>query len=81
MDGNSHTNGNERDESIEAIKIGQMPQQNEVREPDDDWTGLNDPKARRKLQNRLNQRLWSKRELMTLLDQRNFIDLVANSLD
>jgi hypothetical protein len=46
--------------SATAIKLGQMPQQSEVREPDDDWTGLNNPKARRKLQNRLNQRLWSR---------------------
>ncbi|KAG0644915.1 Radicicol biosynthesis cluster regulator [Hyphodiscus hymeniophilus] len=39
-----------------------MPQQNGVRGPEDDWAGLNDPKERRKLQNRLNQRLWRKRQ-------------------
>lgn len=48
------------DGSMPVIKLGQMPQQIEVRDPEDDWTGLNDPKERRKLQNRLNQRLWSK---------------------
>lgn len=59
MDGDLSERGTECDGSVTAIKLGQMPQQSEVREPDDDWTGLNDPKARRKLQNRLNQRLWS----------------------
>jgi hypothetical protein len=49
--------------SIPEIKLAQMPQQIEVRGPEDDWTGLNDPKERRRLQNRLNQRLWSKSTL------------------
>jgi hypothetical protein len=53
-------NGTESDESGTPIRLEQMAQQREVREPDDDWTGLKDPKARRKLQNRLNARIWRK---------------------
>jgi hypothetical protein len=52
-----------------AILLARMPQQTEVRAQDDDWTGRTDAKARRKLQNRLNQRIWRKRphEEVTLL--------------
>ena len=58
--GETPEKGTDSDGSAPVIKLAQMPQQSEVREPEDDWTGLNDPKERRKLQNRLNQRLWSK---------------------
>lgn len=43
-----------------SIPLSSMPQQAEVLAPEDDWTGLSSPAARRKLQNRLNQRAYSK---------------------
>lgn len=43
-----------------AIVLQRMPQQLEVRAPEDDWTGVTDPGERRRLQNRLNQRIYSK---------------------
>jgi len=43
-----------------AILLARMPQQTEVRVQEDDWTGKTDAAARRKLQNRLNQRIWRK---------------------
>jgi hypothetical protein len=39
-----------------VIALATMPQQAGVRTAEDDWTGVIDPKERRKLQNRLNQR-------------------------
>ncbi|CAG7952752.1 unnamed protein product [Penicillium olsonii] len=33
----------------------------ETRQPEEDWTGITDPASRRKLQNRLNQRLYRRR--------------------
>ncbi len=42
-----------------VVQLAQMRQQTEVRGPEDDWTGLTDAAARRKLQNRLNQRIYS----------------------
>ncbi len=42
------------------LLLEQLPQQVEVRGPEDDWAGLTDPAERRRLQNRLNQRAWSK---------------------
>lgn len=35
-------------------------QQYEMQGPDDDWSGTTDPAKRRKLQNRVHQRAWSK---------------------
>lgn len=40
------------------IHLAHMPQQAHVWKPDDDWTGVMDPKERRRLQNRQNQRKW-----------------------
>lgn len=34
--------------------------QSEMHGPDDDWSGTTDPAKRRKIQNRLHQRAWSK---------------------
>jgi hypothetical protein len=39
-----------------VIALATMPQQTGVRTAEDDWTGVINPKERRKLQNRLNQR-------------------------
>ena len=43
-----------------AIVLDKMPQQAEVRVPGDDWTGRTGAAERRKLQNRLHQRTYSK---------------------
>lgn len=43
-------------QALPQITLGTMLQQLEVRAPTDDWTGVSDTAARRKLQNRLNQR-------------------------
>jgi hypothetical protein len=40
-----------------------VQQQCEIREAKEDWTGTTDPVQRRKLQNRLHQRAWSKTTL------------------
>lgn len=48
------------DVMLATIPLQKMIQQIEVRAPDDDWTGITDSAERRKLQNRLHQRLWSK---------------------
>lgn len=42
------------------IAVEHMPQQMELQALEDDWTGITDPKERRKLQNRIHQRLYSK---------------------
>lgn len=39
-----------------AVELVQMPQLAEAVDSQDDWTGLTDPAARRKRQNRLNVR-------------------------
>ncbi|OBR06832.1 Aryl-alcohol dehydrogenase [Colletotrichum higginsianum IMI 349063] len=39
-----------------GLQLDIMPQQNEVTEPNEDWTGVTSSKERRRLQNRLNQR-------------------------
>jgi hypothetical protein len=43
-----------------AVELAQMQQQEEVRCPADDWTGRTNAAERRKLQNRLNQRIYRK---------------------
>ncbi|ODQ75957.1 hypothetical protein LIPSTDRAFT_91403, partial [Lipomyces starkeyi NRRL Y-11557] len=48
-------------ESPPAVLLGRMPQQLEVRVPEEDWTGITDAAERRKLQNRLNQRIYRRR--------------------
>ncbi|KAE8384142.1 hypothetical protein BDV23DRAFT_177285 [Aspergillus alliaceus] len=46
--------------NLTLIPVAQMPQQVGVRVSQDDWTRIIDRSARRKLQNRINQRLYSK---------------------
>ncbi|KAB5523848.1 hypothetical protein GE09DRAFT_1257562 [Coniochaeta sp. 2T2.1] len=49
----------------ERVRISVVPMRqklHEVRGDDDDWTGLTDPKERRKRQNRLHARAWRKRK-------------------
>lgn len=43
-----------------GISLGSMSQQALVQKPEDDWTGTVDRERRRRLQNRLNQRAFSK---------------------
>lgn len=45
--------------SSPLVTFEPMAQQLDVRSPGDDWTGVTSSKERRKLQNRLNQRLYS----------------------
>ncbi|KAL3427286.1 hypothetical protein PVAG01_00795 [Phlyctema vagabunda] len=47
--------------SSSAIPLAPMRQQIEVRAPEDDWTGIQSAAERRKLQNRLNARIYRKR--------------------
>ncbi|KAJ5769086.1 hypothetical protein N7520_003645 [Penicillium odoratum] len=42
------------------ILVGKMPQQERASNPEEDWTGVVDRLERKKLQNRLNQRLYRK---------------------
>lgn len=42
------------------VLLGRMPQQEEVRVAEDDWTGSTDAAERRKRQNRLHQRKYRK---------------------
>ncbi|KFZ11270.1 hypothetical protein V502_07632 [Pseudogymnoascus sp. VKM F-4520 (FW-2644)] len=51
----------DRNETPPAVELARMQQQVEVRGPEDDWTGLTDATERRKLQNRLNQRIYRRR--------------------
>lgn len=57
MAATEHTNDYATSEKS-VIYLAHMPQQAHVWRPDDDWTGVVDPKERRKLQNRQNQRKW-----------------------
>jgi hypothetical protein len=41
---------------IDLFAIGVLPQLAEMKSADEDWSGISAPAARRKLQNRLNQR-------------------------
>lgn len=42
----------------QRIELIRMSQQEAIRKPEDDWTGIIDRTERRKLQNRLNQRTY-----------------------
>jgi hypothetical protein len=39
-------------------RFGQLPQLTELKDPDDDWTGITEARDRRRRQNRLNQRAY-----------------------
>lgn len=41
-----------------GTSVGGMPELSEVRSAEENWAGLTDPALRRKLQNRLNQRIY-----------------------
>ena len=43
-------------EPTNRLDIGILPQLTEMKSADEDWSGISAPEARRKLQNRLNQR-------------------------
>ncbi|KAH7182010.1 hypothetical protein DER46DRAFT_568590 [Fusarium sp. MPI-SDFR-AT-0072] len=43
-------------------RLGQLPQLTELKDPDDDWTGITEARDRRRRQNRLNQRAYRKRK-------------------
>ena len=42
------------------VELATLPHQAQIRTPDEDWAGVTDPVERKRLQNRLNQRLYSK---------------------
>jgi hypothetical protein len=50
-----------------ALTVGCMAQQREARSVEENWTGLADPVLRRKLQNRLNQRIYRMISLLTVV--------------
>jgi hypothetical protein len=50
----------DRNEIPPAVELTQMKHQVEVRGPEDDWTGITNAAERRKLQNRLHQRTYSR---------------------
>ncbi|KAF7179578.1 hypothetical protein CNMCM7691_008626 [Aspergillus felis] len=56
-----------------------MPQQAGVCAPQDDWTGVTDRKERRKLQNRLNQRLYRLRKRVILIGPHSETSTIAPS--
>ncbi|OLN86650.1 hypothetical protein CCHL11_03732 [Colletotrichum chlorophyti] len=56
-------------QALVVIEVEKLPQQTEVIEPSEDWTGVASSKERRKLQNRLNQRAHRRRGREELLRQ------------
>ncbi|VUC25155.1 unnamed protein product [Clonostachys rosea] len=56
---------NER-RNVPMVRLEQMTQQAGLVKPEEDWTGVTDPKMRRRLQNRINYRAWKRRQNMRL---------------
>jgi hypothetical protein len=65
MGGSQYASG--IDEAPSRIQLERMKQQQEVRNLKDDWTGVTNPAERRKLQNRLNQRIYRKSPMRHIL--------------
>lgn len=55
-----------------CIELVSMSQRDNVRMPEDDWTGITSPAERRKLQNRLSQRRYSRCPTCSLIGQTIF---------
>ncbi|KAK6225309.1 aldo keto reductase [Colletotrichum tabaci] len=65
-----------------GLQLDIMPQQNEVTEPNEDWTGVTSSKERRRLQNRLNQRAHRRRlrqEFFRQVENRPPVEYVAEA--
>ncbi|CAH0002472.1 unnamed protein product [Clonostachys byssicola] len=63
---------NER-QDVPMVRLEVMAQQTGLLKPEEDWTGVTDPKMRRRLQNRINYRAWKRRQNMRLYAN-GFID-------
>jgi hypothetical protein len=61
-----------------GIELARMSKQNGVRKPGDDWTGITSASERRKLQNRLSQRRYSRYSILRLDHTR--VDLAEQTL-
>ncbi|CAG9938636.1 unnamed protein product [Clonostachys rosea f. rosea IK726] len=51
---------------LPMVRLEEMAQQTGLLKPEEDWTGVSDPKMRRRLQNRINYRAWKRRQNMRL---------------
>ncbi|OJJ68580.1 hypothetical protein ASPBRDRAFT_209817 [Aspergillus brasiliensis CBS 101740] len=47
----------------QSIILQQLPHQSYIKRQNEDWAGVTNPKERKRLQNRLNQRIWRQRKL------------------
>ncbi|CAI6079873.1 unnamed protein product [Clonostachys chloroleuca] len=56
---------NER-RGLPMVRFEDMAKKTGLLKPEEDWTGVTDPKMRRRLQNRINYRAWKRRQNMRL---------------